>query len=130
MGGAPKAPKVVYQGPSDADVAASQAALDSFRSQVGSQTAAFQAQIQQQIDAANQQTTDLRSQLAADTASAAAASASQQNSAYAVTASQSAPPAAAETTATVKPKEKPASNLRINLAGTPSTAGAGLNIGV
>jgi hypothetical protein len=128
MGGQPQAPRVVYQGPSQSDIAASQASLDQFRQQVTDQNTAFQAQLQQQIDAANQQTADLRAQVGADTAAASAAAASQQTTAYA--SAQGTAPESVETTEAVTTKEKPVSNLRISLAGTPSTAGTGLNIGV
>ena len=66
----------------------------------------------------------------AGAAEAAAAGAMNTNSAYAVTAAQSAPPEAAQTTQTVKKKEKPKNNLKISTAALPSSGGTGLNIGV
>lgn len=127
---APSAPRIVYQGPSEEDVKRNQESLDQYRKQMGDQQAAFQSQLQQQIDAANQQTQQLKEQYQSDVAAASAASAQQQAGAYAVTATQTEAPQAAETTTVVNKKDKPASTLKIDLAGTPSTAGAGLNIGV
>jgi hypothetical protein len=127
---APQQPNIVYQGPSEEDIQRNQASLDSYKKQVGEQQSAFQAQLQQQIEAANAETAKLQKQYQDDAAAASAAAAAQQTGAYAATASQSAPPATAQTTAATVKKEKPKANLKISLAGTPSSAGSGLNIGV
>jgi peptidoglycan hydrolase CwlO-like protein len=130
MCGGSKAPKVVYQGPSAEDLAASQASLDMYQRQMTDQQSAFKAQLQAQIDKANQETTELQSKYASDSAAAAAAAAAQQTGAYAATAMQTdAPVNAATTTASTK-KEKPKNNLKIAPAATPAAAGTGLNIGI
>lgn len=129
-GGRPQAPQIVYQGPSAEDLAASQASLDLYKQQMTDQQSAFKTQLQMQIDKANQETTDLQSKYAADSAAAAAAAAAQQTGAYAATAMQTDAPANAATTTAVTKKEKPKNNLKIATAATPASAGTGLNIGV
>jgi hypothetical protein len=129
-GGKPQAPQIVYQGPSAEDLAASQASLDLYKQQMTDQQSAFKAQLQMQIDKANQETTDLRSKYATDSAAAAAAAAAQQTGAYAATAMQTDAPVNAATTTAATKKEKPKNNLKIATAATPASAGTGLNIGV
>jgi len=129
-GSQPQAPQIVYQGPSQADIAANQAALDLYRSQMSAQQDTFATQLQQQIDAANSETSALQQRYENEAVSAAASSAAQQTSAYAVSATQSETPVSAQTTAATTKKKKPESNLRINFAGVPSSAGTGLNMGV
>ena len=125
-----KAPSIVYQGPSQDQIDQNAAALDTYKTQMADQQRVFQDQLQSQIAAANKQTEDLQKKYADEAAAAAAAAASQQTGAYAASATQSAPGANAQTTAAVTKKDKPKSNLKISTAGTPSTAGTGLNIGV
>ena len=141
MGGA-KAPQVVYQGPSQEQIAAQQASLDQYRTQMNEQQNAFKSQLQQQIDAANAETATIRSryekELAASAATTAAPvstanaqAATQQMGVYAVTASTSdAVPTGAQTTAAVTKKDKPNKSLKISTGGTKAAAGAGLNLGV
>lgn len=129
-GSQPQAPNIVYQGPSEAEIAANQAALDQYRAQIGEQQTAFQSQLQMQIDQANKQTADLQQRYENEAGAAAAASAAQQTGAYAVTATQSEVPQAAQTTAANTKKKNPQTNLRISRAALPATEGAGLNIGV
>lgn len=134
----PTAPTVVYSGPSDSDIAANKAALDTYQSQMAEQQKTFQAALQKQIDDATASTTKLEADLATelekaktrDAAEAAAAATAGTASAYAVTASESEAPASAETTTATKKKEKPKSSLRISTAGLPSSSGTGLSIGV
>lgn len=131
FGSAPQPPKIEYVGPSQDEIAANKAALDQYKTQMQEQQAAFQASLQQQIDAANAETAKLQQQYESDAAAAASQAAAQQAGAYAATASQSEAPATAQTTAaTGKKKEKPQGTLKIAMNSTPSTSGAGLNIGV
>ena len=151
-GSQPQAPSIVYQGPSEADIAANQASLDQYRTQALAQQDAFSQQLQQQIDAANTETESLKAQYsteltrieqqeqdriagaqgqaAADVAAAGAAGAAQQVGAYAVTTTQSEPIDGAQTTAAKLKKEKPKGSLKISTAALPSASGTGLNIGV
>jgi hypothetical protein len=128
-GSQPQAPQIQYQGPSQADIDANQASLDQYKAQMTQQQSLFQSQLQTQIDSANKETERLKTQYDQEAGAAAAAAAAQQTGAYAVTATQS-EATTAQTTAATPKKEKPKSNLRISLAGTPSSAGSGLNIGV
>jgi cell wall-associated NlpC family hydrolase len=130
FGSAPQAPNIVYQGPSQAEIAANQASLDAYKSQMTQQQDLFSQQLQGQIDAANKETTDLKARYDREASAAAAAAASQQAGAYAASATESAAPANAQTTAAVMNKPKPKSSLKISTAGTPAAAGTGLNIGV
>jgi len=127
---APQAPNIVYQGPSQAEIAANQSSLDAYKTQMTEQQGKFSTQLQAQIDAANKETADLKGRYDQEAAAAAAAAASQQAGAYAASATQSEAPTTAQTTAAVMKKDKPKSNLRISTAGTPASAGTGLNIGV
>jgi len=129
-GSQPQAPNIVYQGPSDADIAANQAALDQYKMQIGEQQKAFQTTLQAQIDKANQETVDLQKRFENEAAAAAAASAAQQTGAYAVTATQTDAPVTAQTTAATTKKKNPQTNLKISRAALPTSEGAGLNIGV
>jgi hypothetical protein len=129
-GGSPQAPNIVYSGPSGDDIARNEAALAQYQGQMQEQQSAFQAQLQSQIDQANQETADLQKRFENEASAAAAASAAQQTTAYSINASQSEAPEAAQTTAAVAKKKKPQSNLRISRAALPTSEGSGLNIGV
>jgi outer membrane translocation and assembly module TamA len=125
----PQQPNIVYQGPSQEDIAKNQASLDQYKSQMQQQQDAFKAQLQQQIDAANSETAAIKTKYDAEAAAASAAAAAQQAGSYAMTATQT-DPVNAQTTAAVTQKKKPANALKITTAGTATAAGAGLNIGV
>lgn len=148
----PQAPQIVYQGPSQAEIDANRAALESYSNQISAQQKSFQEDLQRQIDAANADTQRMRQQFDADlkntasaanaqvgqaksdaaaqVASAAAAGGLEQVGAYAIGATQSDALENQKTTAAVTKKEKPKSTLKISTSALPSTAGTGLNIGV
>jgi hypothetical protein len=128
--GGPKAPSIQYQGPSQEQIDENTRSLDTYKTQMAEQQRLFQQQLESQIAAANKQTADLKTKYDQEAAAAAAAAAAQQTGAYAATATQSEAPSSAQTTAAVAKKDKPKSNLKISTAGTPSSAGTGLNIGV
>jgi hypothetical protein len=129
--GGPKTPNIVYQGPSQSDITANQAALDDYRARITEQQQSFTTQLNDQIAAANADREALQERLDSAAASAAAASAAQQTGAYAASASQSeSTPATSQTTAAITKKKKSKSNLKIARAGTASSAGAGINYGV
>lgn len=140
-GGRPQAPRVEYVGPSQADMERSQRSLDQYQQQMMQQQSQFQSQLQGQIDAANAETAELQADFAAETAAqqasdaaataaAAAGSSADQAAAYTTSAQQTEIPEGAQTTSAVTEKKKPKKNLKISTAGTASTAGSGLNIGV
>ena len=128
LGQQPQAPRVVYQGPSDADIQRNQAALDNYQQQISDQQALFQTQLQEQIDAATAETEKLKADFAAETAAASQAAAAQ--SAYTVTTQQTEIPEGAQTTAAVMKKKMPKANLKISTAGTANAAGSGINLGI
>lgn len=151
LGGSPKPPEVKYVGPSEKDIRRNEKSLETYQEQIAAQQTAFQNSLQQQIDEANAQTESLRAQYAddltaaqqesaagiaraeaaglSDIAAAGASSAAQQASAYTVTAAQS-EGLEQQTTAAIEKKKKPKRNLKISTAGTASSAGSGLNIGI
>lgn len=57
-------PQVIYRGPSDDDIRRQEEGLATFQQQMTDQSNAFNTQLQSQIDAANQQYTDLETQFA------------------------------------------------------------------
>lgn len=128
--GRPSPPKIEYVGPSKADIQANQQALQGYQDQMALQQSQFQAQLQDQIDQANAQTAELEAEFAAEAAAAAAGSAADAAAAYTTSAEQTEIPEGAQTTAAVTDKKKPKKNLKISTAGTASSAGSGLNIGV
>ena len=128
--GAPKAPEIVYQGPSQEDIDANQAALDQFQADSEASNQAFMNQMQTQIDAANAEMAALEEKFANEQAAAQAAAAAMQTEAYATTASMTEIPEGAQTTETIKKKKLPKSTLKIARNALPSSGGTGLNIGV
>lgn len=128
LGQQPQAPEVVYQGPSDDDIQRNQQALATYEQQISDQQAAFQTQLQEQIDSATAETEKLKSDFAAETAAASQAAAAQ--SAYTVTTKETTIPEGAQTTAAVMKKKTPKTNLKISTAGTANAAGSGINLGI
>ncbi len=125
--GKPKAPKIVYQGPSDADVAASNAALDAFKTSTAANTKAFQDSINKQITAAQNSTADLLAQMKT-------AQAGVQNvvndAPYAITSEDNVTAEDAQTTEKISKKKKKPSTLKISAGGLSASSGTGVNYGV
>ena len=131
FGGGVKTPNIIYQGPSDEDLAANQKALDDYEARITQQQTDFDTQLQAQIDAANAETAALKDRLAKESAAAQAAIAAQQTGAYAASAQMTEGEVeGSQTTAAVTKKKKEKSNLKINRAGLVASAGAGTNYGV
>ena len=129
--GKPKAPNIVYQGPSQADVDASNAALDEFRTTTAANTAAFQTSINEQITAAQASTQSLMAQLAETQANSGAGVENIINDApYAVVTEDNVTPEDAQTTAAISKKKKKPSTLKISTGGLSASAGTGVNYGV
>lgn len=128
--GAPKAPEIVYQGPSQEDIDANNQALEDFKTSTAESNQAFMDNMQVQIDKANEEMEQLQSQFAAEQSAAQAAAAAMQNEAYATTASMTDIPEGAQTTETIKKKKLPKSTLKIARNALPSSGGTGLNMGV
>lgn len=125
----PSPPRVVYQGPSEQEMAANRAAIESYRQASLQQQQQFADQLQQQIDRANAQMEEQRGRLQSEQQAAMAQAAAQQQGSYAVTTAQTEPVAAMTTTA-VKAKTKDKASLKIAPGATAAASGAGLNIGV
>lgn len=128
--GAPKAPEIVYQGPSQEDIDANNRALEEFRTETAASNQLFLDNMQTQIDRANAEMEDLQSRFAAEQSAAQAAAAAMQTEAYATTASMTDIPEGAQTTETIKKKKLPKSTLKIARNALPSSGGTGLNMGV
>ena len=128
--GAPKAPEIVYKGPSQEDIDANNAALEQFKADSEASNQAFMDNMQVQIDKANQEMEQLQQKFEAEQTAAQAAASAMQNEAYATTASMTEIPEGAQTTETIKKKKLPKSTLKIARNALPSSGGTGLNIGV
>lgn len=127
---APRAPQIVYQGPSQADLDAQAAALETYRQQSTAQQQQFSAALQTQINEANQRAQEMADQLTASAAAAASENAAIKQASYAVNTAQ-VTPTNAMTTEPPKPKKKEEKGtLRIGTAAVSTTPGTGLNIGV
>ena len=127
------APEIQYQGPSQADIAANQASLDSYRAQTEMQQAQFASQLEQQIAEAQAETARIQAkydeELAAASDAAASAGSQEATDIYSVTATQT-PATGAQTTAKIKTKKNQRRSLKIASGNTANQAGSGLNIGL
>jgi len=128
---APKAPEIVYQGPSQADIDSSNAALDAFRTTTAANTKTFQDSINTQITAAQTSTQTLMDQLADTQANSGAGVENIVNDApYAITTEDNVTPEDAQTTAKISKKKKKPSTLKISAGGLSASTGTGVNYGV
>lgn len=124
----PKAPEVIYQGPSQEEMDAQNQQLEMARQQMEQSSQRLQSQLDQQIAAANTESERFRASLAEQVAARAAESVPAGP--YATTTAAAAPlSGTAMTTEPIKPKKKAAAGLTIAPAGVAAAAGAGLNIG-
>lgn len=129
--GSPKAPNIIYQGPSDEDVAASTAALEDFKTTTAANTAAFQTSINNQITAAQESTASLMASLADTKATSGAGVENIINDApYAVVTEDNVTPEDAQTTEAISKKKKKPSTLKISAGGLQASTGTGVNYGV
>jgi len=126
--GSPKTPNIVYQGPSQADIDASNAALDTFRETTEANTLAFQTTTNEQITAAQNSTQALIDSLA-DT-QAAGVDNIVNDAPYAITTEDNVTPEDAQTTAKISKKKKKPSTLKISAGGLSASTGTGINYGV
>lgn len=140
FGSQPQAPEIRYVGPSQDQISANNAALETYRAQSLAQQKTFADSLQKQIDQANAQAAEQRKRLEDEKAlaardmeaqrtGAAAEMAAQQKAAYAVTTTQT-EPVNAQVTQAPKPKDKNKGTLKIASGATAMSPGTGLNIGV
>lgn len=122
---APRPPKIVYQGPSNAEIKAQQEAMAAYQQQADQQQRLFRSQLQAQIDEVTRQTQEAQQQAAA----MASATTNTMQANYDITTAQQSP-VNAQVTETMDQQKQQRSSLRIAPGRTASTAGTGLNIGV
>ena len=125
---APEMPEIIYQGPSDEDIAASTEALDAFRQTTTANTAAFQESINKQIASAQNSTKDLMDKISATQTSSVETVVN--DAPYAVTTEDNVTPEEAQTTAAISKKKKKPSTLKISAGGLSAATGTGVNYGV
>ena len=130
FGGSPKAPNIVYQGPSEEDIAANKAQLDAFEAQSLRQQEDFASALQVQIDEANAKAEETRQRIEDERAASMANLGAQQTSAYAISTQDIAPEDAKVTKPIKKKKDERKSSLKISTGSVAQKAGTGLNVGV
>lgn len=129
--GRPKAPQIVYQGPSDSDVSDSSEVLKTFRETTAANTKTFQDTITKQIATANTATSDLMKQIATAQAGSGSGVENIINDApYAITTEDNVKAEDAQTTEKIAKKKKKPSTLKISAGGLNASSGTGVNYGV
>jgi hypothetical protein len=126
----PKAPNIVYQGPSEEDIAANQAQLEAFQTASLKQQEDFASALQVQIDEANARADQTRQRIEDERAASMAELGAQQTSAYAINTKDITPENAKVTKPIKKKKDERKSTLKISTGSVAQKAGTGLNVGV
>jgi hypothetical protein len=122
---APRPPRIVQQGPSQAEMQMQQQQMAAYQQQAEQQQLLFRSQLQSQIDEATRQTQEAQQQAMA---MANAGSTVMQGNYDITTGQQEA--TSPQVTETMDQQKQQRSSLRIAPGRTTSTAGTGLNIGV
>ena len=130
FGGSPQAPNIVYQGPSEDDIAANKAQLDAFEAASLRQQEDFASALQVQIDEANAKAEQTRQRIEDERAASLANIGAQQTSAYAINTKDIKPENAKVTKPIKKKKDDRKSTLKISTGSVAQKAGTGLNVGV
>ena len=130
FGGSPQAPNIVYQGPSEDDIAANKAQLDAFEAASLRQQEDFASALQVQIDEANTKAEQTRQRIEDERAASLANIGAQQTSAYAINTKDITPENAKVTKPIKKKKDDRKSTLKISTGSVAQKAGTGLNVGV
>ena len=128
--GSPEAPDIVYQGPSEEDIAANKAQLEAFQTASLKQQSDFASALQVQIDEANRKADETRDRIETERAASMANLGAQQTSAYAINTKDIKPEEAKVTKAIKKKKDERKSTLKISTGSVAQKAGTGLNVGV
>jgi len=126
----PKAPDIVYQGPSEEDIAANKAQLEAFEAASLKQQEDFASALQVQIDEANTKAEQTRQRIEDERAASLANIGAQQTSAYAINTKDIKPENAKVTKPIKKKKDERKSTLKISTGSVAQKAGTGLNVGV
>ena len=128
--GSPEAPDIVYQGPSEEDIAANKAQLEAFQTASLQQQSDFASALQVQIDEANRKADETRQRIDTERAASMANLGAQQTSAYAIGTKDIKPEDAKVTKPVKKKKDERKSTLKISTGSVAQTSGTGLNVGV
>lgn len=126
----PKAPNIVYQGPSEDDIAANKAQLDAFEAASLKQQENFASALQIQIDDATAKAEQTRQRIEDERAASLANLGAQQTSAYAINTKDITPENAKVTKPIKKKKDERKGTLKISKGSIVKALGTGLNIGV
>jgi len=124
-------PEIVYQGPSEQDVADRRQILTDYTTQSEKNTLAFQNTIDDRIATAQSSTDSILAQLKETSAQSGAGIENIINDApYAITTEDNVTPEDAQTTAKISKKKKKPSTLKISAGGLSASTGTGVNYGV
>tara|TARA_B100001094_G_C18086205_1_gene747875 strand:- start:658 stop:1047 length:390 start_codon:yes stop_codon:yes gene_type:complete len=126
--GKPKAPAIVYQGPSEQDIADQRQILGDYTATSEKNTLAFQNTINEQIATAQSSTDKLLKEMSAQ--SGAGVDNIVNDTPYAITTEDNVTPEDAQTTAKISKKKKKPSTLKISAGGLSASTGTGVNYGV
>ena len=126
----PKAPDIVYQGPSEEDIAANKAQLEAFQTASLNQQNDFANALQVQIDEATRKADETRQRIESERAASMANLGAQQTSAYAINTEVIKPEEAKVTKAIKRKKDDRKSTLKVSTGSVAQKAGTGLNVGV
>ena len=126
-----KMPEIVYQGPSEQDLADQRQILTDYTTTSEENTKAFQETIDERIKTAQASTDSILEQLKETSAQSGDGIENLVNEApYAITTEDNVDPEDAQTTQKISKKKKKPSTLKIAAGGLTSTAGTGVNYGV
>ena len=126
--GKPKAPAIVYQGPSEQDIADQRQILGDYTATSEKNTLAFQNTINEQIATAQSSTDNLLKEISAQ--SGGGVDNIVNDTPYAITTEDNVTPEDAQTTAKISKKKKKPSTLKISAGGLSASTGTGVNYGV
>jgi len=122
-------PEIVYQGPSEQDLADQRQILTDYTTTSEANTLAFQNTIDDRIATAQASTDSILEQLKETTAQSGVENI-VNDAPYAITTEDDVKPEDAQTTQKISKKKKKPSTLKIASGGLSSSAGTGVNYGV
>ena len=122
-------PEIVYQGPSEEDLADQRQILTDYTTTSEANIKAFQETINDRIATAQASTDSILEQLK-ETSAQSGIENLVNEAPYAITTEDNVDPEDAQTTQKIKKKNKKPSTLKIAAGGLTSTAGTGVNYGV
>ena len=124
-------PEIVYQGPSEQDLADQRQILTDYTTTSEANTLAFQNTIDERIKTAQTSTDSILEQLKETSAQSGAGIENLVNEApYAITTEDNVDPEDAQVTQKISKKKKKPSTLKISAGGLSASTGTGVNYGV